>query len=121
MKSSPLLNWRTTNPSDASKRPVDLSTSGSSSTRQTISERGVSVSALRTGAAAFLSFFLVSGIVSMMDVYPPGSDRIVDLGRMRERRNLRAGKYVRCDEASLAKFAPDQCCQRRIAHCFHIV
>src|SRR6266478_1820996 len=37
MKSSPLSNWRTANPSEASKRPVDLSTSGSSSTRQTIS------------------------------------------------------------------------------------
>src|SRR6478735_6788316 len=43
MKSSPLLNGHTSNPSEASKRPVDLRTMGSSSTRQTISEEGSSL------------------------------------------------------------------------------
>src|SRR6266496_2210630 len=37
MKSSPFLNGRTANPSETSKRPVDLSTNGSSSTTQTSS------------------------------------------------------------------------------------
>src|SRR5438132_13320500 len=56
MKSSPLSNWRTANPSEASKRPVDLSTSGSSSTRQTISASDFSTGVIHNYAYASDSF-----------------------------------------------------------------
>src|SRR5206468_2928449 len=55
MKSLPLLNGRTTNPSEASKRPVALSIMGSSSTRQTISDEGCLLGVMRICATVLFS------------------------------------------------------------------
>src|SRR5205814_10314473 len=56
--------------SEASKRPVDLSTSGSSSTRQTISEEGFSVGVMRICASALFS---MSGIAIIPHINPKSS------------------------------------------------
>src|SRR5438094_8860274 len=60
MKSLPLLNGRTTNPSEASKRPVALSIMGSSSTRQTISDEGCLLGVMRICATALFSIWDVA-------------------------------------------------------------
>src|ERR1700730_15238364 len=93
MKSLPLSNSRTTNPSEASKRPVDLSTRGSSSTRQTTSEEGhfgkmepfaygkaaFSVGAMRIRAPAPL----LMGNVAIMPIHSSLLvGRVVDLSLM---------------------------------------
>src|SRR6476659_9784452 len=57
MKSSPLSNRHTSNPSEASKRPVDLSTVESSSTKQTISDEGFSAGMMGICATGFSSMW----------------------------------------------------------------
>src|SRR3979411_407525 len=70
MKSSPLSNRCTVNPSEASKRPVDLRTRGSSSTRQTISEEGSSVGVMRICTSALFSIW---DVVIMVYIRPDSS------------------------------------------------
>src|SRR5260370_27355981 len=76
MKSSPLLNRRTANPPETSKRPVDLSTRGSSSTRQTISEEGSSVGIMPICATALFSMW---DVAIMPHIRPRQIGRVVDL------------------------------------------
>src|SRR6266498_3792320 len=60
MKSSPLLNGRTANPSEASKRPIALNIMGSSSTTQTTSGKGFSLGVMRICAIAPFSMWDVA-------------------------------------------------------------
>src|SRR5207247_5325178 len=60
MKSSPLLNGRTANPSENSKRPIALSIMGSSSTTQTTSAECSSPSVMRICAIAPFSMWDVA-------------------------------------------------------------
>src|SRR5882724_10085005 len=73
MKSLPLSNRRTANPSETSKRPVDLSTKGSSSTRQTISEEGFSLGVMRICVTVPFSIWDVWDVAIMPYVSPDRS------------------------------------------------
>src|SRR5947208_16460681 len=79
MKSLPLLNGRTANPSEASKRPVALSIMGSSSTRQTISDGGCSLGVLRICATGLFSMWEVA---IMPHIRSRPVSRVVDLSLM---------------------------------------
>src|SRR5437667_4786574 len=79
MKSLPLLNGRTANPSEASKRPVALSIMGSSSTRQTISGEGCSLGVLRICATGLFSMWEVA---IMPHIRSRPVSRVVDLSLM---------------------------------------
>src|SRR5207245_7952964 len=81
MKSAPLLNGRTVNPSEASNRPVDLSTEGSSSTRQTISGEGFLLGVMRICATAL---FPMWDVAIMTHIRPRPVSRVVDLSLMRD-------------------------------------
>src|SRR6266487_1498220 len=79
MKSLPLLNGRTANPSETSKRPVALSIMGSSSTRQTISGEGSSLGVMHICATAL---FPMWDVAIMPHNRPRQVGRVVDLSLM---------------------------------------
>src|SRR6266513_2284786 len=97
MKSLPLLNGRTANPSEASKRPVALSIMGSSSTRQTISDEGCLLGVMRICATALFSIW---DVAIMPHIRSRPVSRILDLSLMR------AGGPARRQRAP--RRAPDQ-------------
>src|SRR6266704_432025 len=101
MKSAPLLNGRTVNPSEASNRPVDLSTEGSSSTRQTISGEGSSLGVMRICATAL---FPMWDVAIMPHIRPRQVGRVVDLSLM----DLSLMRAPKCEpNQSLACFLGD--------------
>src|SRR6266480_7801456 len=101
MKSLPLLNGRTANPSEASKRPVALSIMGSSSTRQTISGEGCSLGVLRICATGLFSMWEVA---IMPHIRSRPVSRVVDLSLM----DLSLMRAPKCEpDHSLACFLGD--------------
>src|SRR6266545_1922516 len=102
MKSAPLLNGRTANPSEASKRPVALSIMGSSSTKQTISEEGFSLDVIRICAPALFSMW---DVAIMPHIRSRPVSRILDLSLM-DFSLMRAGGPTRRQRAP--RRAPDQ-------------
>src|SRR4029077_14566165 len=104
MKSSPLLNGRTANPPEASKRPVDLSAMGSSSTRQTTCGEGFSPGFMRICAATPFSMWDVAIIPQH---YPRQVGRVVDLSLMdfslMQGWPARGGGAVKCEPSQARK------------------
>src|SRR5947207_3874043 len=99
MKSLPLLNGRTTNPSEASKRPVALSIMGSSSTRQTISDEGCLLGVMRICATALFSIW---DVAIMPHIRSRQVSRILDLSLM-DFSLMRAGGPTRRQRAPEAR------------------
>src|SRR2546430_1871242 len=111
MKSLPLLNGRTTNPSEASKRPVALSIMGSSSTRQTISDEGCLLGVMRICATALFSIW---DVAIMPHIRSRPVSRILDLSLM-DFSLMRAGGPTRRQRAP--RRAPDQATEGTPSFC----
>src|SRR5213078_2097462 len=111
MKSLPLLNGRTANPSETSKRPVALSIMGSSSTRQTISDEGCSLGVMRICATALFSIW---DVAIMPHIRPRPVSRILDLSLM-DFSLMRAGGPTRRQRAP--RRAPDQATEGTPSFC----